>query len=232
MIKAFIFDLDGVLVHTDNFHYQAWKRIADQLGVYFDEDINNKLRGVSRMDSLNIILENYQGAPLSDLQKTELTEEKNKVYRAMLCTMGPNDVSEEVKETLKQLRKKGFLLSVGSSSKNARYILEKTGIESYFDAVSDGNNISKSKPHPEVFLTAAAYLGIPAISCAVVEDSRAGIDAAKSAGAIAIGMGDACGYDTTDIELGRFSDLIPIADGFMNERMKALHRNQEIKGDF
>ena len=160
-IKGLIFDLDGVLVFTDKFHYQAWKTMADELGVYFDETINHRLRGVSRMDSLEIILERYEGPDLSLREKEKLAEKKNEIYRTLLESMTPDDVTKEVRDTLTKLREKGYKLAIGSSSKNAKFILEKVELKDAFDAISDGNNITKSKPDPEVFLKAAEYLGLP-----------------------------------------------------------------------
>ena len=143
-VKGLIFDLDGVIVFTDQYHYKAWKQMADEKGIYFDQEINNRLRGVSRMESLEIILERYEGEPLSDEDKQKMAEEKNEIYKKLLEQMTPADVSDEVKETLDELRKRGYLLSIGSSSKNAKYILERTGIMDKFDAVSDGTNITRS----------------------------------------------------------------------------------------
>ncbi len=204
--KAFIFDLDGVLVFTDKFHYQAWKKIADKLGIYFDETINNRLRGVSRAESLEIILERYQGR-LSKEDKLALMEEKNQTYRKLLEQMSPEDVSREVRDTLQNLRRTGHLLAVGSSSKNAEMILEKVGLTEMFHAVSDGTNITKSKPDPEVFLKAADFLGVNAENCVVVEDAYAGIDAAKAAGMLAVGIGDASAYEKADYRIQKFSEL-------------------------
>ncbi|MBR5355599.1 MAG: HAD hydrolase-like protein, partial [Lachnospiraceae bacterium] len=124
MITSVIFDLDGVIVFTDKYHYLGWKRIADELGIYFDEEINNRLRGVSRMESLEIILERYEGAPLSEEEKVKLADRKNEYYRELLNNMTPSDVTDSVRHTLAELRKRGYLLSVGSSSKNAKFILE------------------------------------------------------------------------------------------------------------
>lgn len=186
-IKGFIFDLDGVLVFTDHFHYQAWKAIADKLAIPFDEQINNRLRGVSRMDSLEIILEKYDGV-LSKEEKEVLAAEKNEIYKGLLKSMSRDDVSKEVRETITELRRKGYLIALGSSSKNARFILEKTELLSYFDAISDGNNITKSKPDPEVFLKAAQFLGLNPEQCVVVEDAYSGIDAAKAGGMKAVAM--------------------------------------------
>ncbi|WP_460010165.1 beta-phosphoglucomutase, partial [Mediterraneibacter glycyrrhizinilyticus] len=187
-MKAFIFDLDGVIVFTDKFHYQAWKKMADEMGIYFDETINNRLRGVSRAESLEIILERYEGEPLSAEKKAELMEQKNNTYRELLATMTPADVSDEVRETLKTLRERGCKLAIGSSSKNAKFILEKVELLNAFDAISDGNNITHSKPDPEVFLKAGEFLGEDPANCVVVEDAYAGIDAAKAAGMLAVGL--------------------------------------------
>lgn len=208
-IKGIIFDLDGVLVFTDKFHYQAWKKIADNMGIYFDEAINNRLRGVSRMQSLEIILENFAGT-LTTKEKEQLAEEKNTAYRELLNTMKPEDVSREVQETLEKLRKRGYKLAIGSSSKNAKFILEKVRLLNYFDAVSDGTNISKSKPDPEVFLKAAEFLGERPENCMVVEDAFAGIDAAKAGGMKTVGIGQAADYKKTDFSIQRFSDLLQI----------------------
>lgn len=206
-MRAFIFDLDGVIVSTDRFHYRAWKQMADRIGISFDESFNNRLRGVSRAESLEIILERSDRI-LSQEQKKELLEEKNRIYRSYLGTMTPADVADEVRETLNELRKAGYLLAVGSSSKNAGYILGKVDLTGYFDAVSDGNNITYSKPHPEVFEKAADFLEVEAEDCFVVEDAEAGIDAAKAAGMQAAGIGPAAGYEKTDISINRFGELL------------------------
>lgn len=210
-MKAFIFDLDGVIVFTDKFHYQAWKKMADRMGIYFDKTINNRLRGVSRAESLEIILERYEGTPLIDEKKKELMEEKNNTYRELLQTMTAEDVSEEVRDTLKKLREAGYKLAVGSSSKNAKYILEKTELMDFFDAISDGTNITHSKPDPEVFVKAGEFLGIDAEQCVVVEDAYAGIDAAKAANMQAVGIGDASKYDKADYRISDFRELLQIA---------------------
>ena len=209
-LKGIIFDLDGVIVFTDKFHYQAWKKMADGMGIYFDEEINNRLRGVSRMDSLEIILERYEGKPLTDEEKAALAAQKNETYRELLKTMTPEDVTQEVRDTLAELRRRGIKISLGSSSKNARFILERVNLLDAFDAISDGNNITKSKPDPEVFLKGAEFLDLEPEECAVVEDAYAGIDAAKAGGMTAIAIGDATGYDKADYRLGTFSDLLKL----------------------
>ena len=211
-MRAFIFDLDGVLVFTDKFHYLAWKKMADDMGIYFDETINNRLRGVSRAESLEIILERYEGEPLTAERKAELMEEKNNTYREFLAIMTPEDVPESVRKTLKTLHKKGYLLAIGSSSKNTKFILEKVELLDAFDAISDGNNITHSKPDPEVFVKAGEFLGVDAKDCVVVEDAYAGIDAAKAAGMIAVGIGDAAGYKKADYRIQNFEELLRIAD--------------------
>ena len=209
-IKGFIFDLDGVIVFTDKFHYQAWKKMADELGVYFDEKINHRLRGVSRMDSLEIILEKYDGKHLSREEKEALAEKKNAIYRSLLETMIPEDVSEEVRKTLAELRKRGYRLAIGSSSKNAKFILEKVELTDAFDAISDGTNITKSKPDPEVFLKAAKYLHLLPEECMVVEDAKAGVQAAKAGGMYAAGIGEAEKSEQVDVKLGTFAELLEV----------------------
>lgn len=208
--KAIIFDLDGVICHTDHYHYLAWKQLADRIGVYFDETINNRLRGVSRMESLAIILEKWEGAPLSDEEKMKMAEEKNAIYKELLKQMSTKDLSDEVKETLNYLRSIGLKLAIGSSSKNAKFILSQIGLDGFFDEISDGNNITKSKPDPEVFLMAADYLHIEPADCLVIEDAKAGIDAAKAAGMDSAAIGDAVGYSQATYNLLTFSELIQI----------------------
>jgi beta-phosphoglucomutase len=184
--------------------------MADGMGIYFDETINNRLRGVSRAQSLEIILERYEGEPLSDEKKAQLLEEKNNTYRALLADMTAADVTEDVRLTLKKLREAGCKLAIGSSSKNAKYILERVDLMDAFDAISDGTNITHSKPHPEVFEKAGEFLGLAPEECAVVEDAYAGIDAAKAAGMAAVGIGDASGYDKADYRIKNFSELLNI----------------------
>ncbi|WP_455503068.1 beta-phosphoglucomutase [Blautia sp.] len=206
--EGIIFDLDGVICHTDEYHYQAWKTLADKLGIYFDREINNRLRGVSRMASLEIILERYEGAPLTDEQKEQYATEKNDVYKKLLGNMSEKDLSKEVADTLNALRAKGLKLAIGSSSKNTPYILERIGLGNFFDAVSDGNNITHSKPDPEVFVKAAEFLGLPAEKCMVVEDAEAGIDAAIAGHMDSAAIGDAVGCGKATCNLTTFADLL------------------------
>lgn len=211
MLKAIIFDLDGVICFTDEYHYQAWKKMADSLGVYFDREINNRLRGVSRMESLEIILERYTGAPLTGAQKQALAAQKNDIYRESLGNMTPADLPEEVKSTLDALRAMGLKLAIGSSSKNTPFILERIGLKGYFDAVSDGNNITNSKPDPEVFLKAAQFLGESPADCLVVEDAVSGAEAGRRGGFAVACVGDASKEGAGGYNMESITDLVRIA---------------------
>lgn len=207
--KGVIFDLDGVICFTDELHYLAWKKLADRLGIYFDKEINNRLRGVSRMQSLEIILERSDKA-YTQAEKEAFAAEKNAHYVESLASMSEKDVAEEVVSTLKALKEKGVKLAIGSSSKNAKTILKRIGIIDMFDAISDGNNITRSKPDPEVFLKAAEYLGLEASECLVVEDAEAGIDAGVAGGFKTAGLGDASKYAKTAYGMTGFKDLLSV----------------------
>ena len=209
-MKAVIFDLDGVICFTDKYHYQAWKALADRLGIYFDEVINNRLRGVSRMASLEIILERAEKT-YTEEEKLAFAEEKNNTYRGLLANMSPADLTDEVRDTLAELRRRGYLLAIGSSSKNTKFILGQIGLADFFDAISDGTDITRSKPDPEVFQIAAQKLGVESGLCAVVEDAKAGIQAAKAAGMTALALhGDAENCGLEDYDLRSFSSLLDI----------------------
>ena len=205
--KGIIFDLDGVLLSTDHFHYLAWKALADRLGIPFNEKKNDLLRGVSRMDSLEIIL-GERSDEFSPEEKLAFATEKNLTYRSYLQTLTPEFVSPEVPETLQKLRDSGLRLAVGSSSKNTPLILEKTDLRKYFDAVSDGNNITKSKPDPEVFLKAAQFIGLDPSECVVVEDADSGIEAAKRGGFYAISIGDSVTNGLDDRHINSLVELL------------------------
>lgn len=208
--RAIIFDLDGVICHTDEYHYQAWKSVADSLGIPFDRQINHRLRGVSRMDSLEIILEQYPGT-LSQVEKEALADEKNDLYKEYLKQMSPSDLSDEVRTTLDELRARGYKLAIGSSSKNARFILNQLGLGTFFDAVSDGTNITRSKPDPEVFVKAAQMLDVPCAQCLVVEDAVSGAAAGKAGGMKVACVGAAAEEKAGDYNLISFRDLLTIA---------------------
>lgn len=207
--QAVIFDLDGVICDTDQYHFKAWKCIANEIGIYFDEDINNRLRGVSRMESLDIILESYTGK-LSDTEKEYYANKKNELYLSLLKNMSPADLSSEVLDTMEKIRAHGILLAIGSSSKNAKLILKQIGLENYFDAVSDGTNITHSKPNPEVFLKASQYLQVPPHLCLVVEDAKSGILAALAANMDCAAIGNGTKYNLAQYNLDNFSDLLTI----------------------
>lgn len=209
-MKAIIFDLDGVICHTDEYHYQAWKSMADSMGIPFDREINNRLRGVSRMASLEIILEQYSGE-LSQTEKEELAKQKNEMYKESLKNMSSADLSAEVKDTLDTLRQRGYKLAIGSSSKNARFILQQLGLGNFFDAISDGNNITHSKPDPEVFVKAAQMLCIVPEECLVVEDAVSGAIAGKRGGMKVACVGDASAEKTGDYNLTSFAELLTVA---------------------
>lgn len=211
-MKAVIFDLDGVICFTDEYHYLAWKAMADRIGVEFDRTINNRLRGVSRMASLEIILERYDGK-LTQAEKEALAEEKNELYKKYLARMSPADLSSEVRETLEKLRGLGLKLAIGSSSKNTPFILQQIGLGGYFDAVSDGNNITRSKPDPEVFLKAAQMLCLPPADCLVVEDAVSGAEAGHAGGFRVACLGDASAAKAGDHNLDSFSQLLPVVHG-------------------
>ena len=209
--QAVIFDLDGVICFTDEYHYLAWKQMADSLGVYFDREINNRLRGVSRMESLEIVLERYEGPALSAERKAELAAMKNDIYRESLAQMSPADLSDEVRSTLDGLRGMGLKLAIGSSSKNTPFILGQLGLGSYFDAVSDGNNITRSKPDPEVFLKAAEMLGLEPSVCLVVEDAVSGAQAGHAGGFDVACVGDAAKAHAGEYNMDSIKELLAIA---------------------
>lgn len=209
-IKGLIFDLDGVIVFTDYFHYLAWKKIADELGIYFDETINNRLRGVSRMESLEIILERYNGVPLSDEQKKELAEKKNNIYRELLQNITSKDLADGAWTVLEKLHAVHIPMAIGSSSKNTPLIVEKLGIGKFFDAIVDGNQISHSKPDPEVFLLAAEKLHQKPSDCLVVEDAEAGVKAALNGGFLVAGIGPAKDCPNVNYPLLSLSELLAV----------------------
>jgi len=197
MIKAVIFDLDGVIVTTDDCHYQAWKRMADEEGIYFDRVLNERLRGVSRMESLAIVLEKSTRRH-TDREKQVLAARKNAYYVDLIRNLSPRDILPGAREILETLKQKGIKIAIGSSSKNAPIILKQVGLAGCFDAVADGNDIKNSKPDPEVFLLAARKMGLEPQDCIVVEDADAGIEAAKAGGMLALGVGSAANNPKAD----------------------------------
>ena len=207
--KGVIFDLDGVICSTDELHYLAWKEIADRCQIPFDREMNDQLRGVSRMESLERILSRGRGEWTQE-QKQRLAEEKNARYREVLGTLSEEDILPGVPETLQALRARGLALAIGSSSKNAVAILERLGLSGWFDAVADGTQIKRSKPDPEVFLLAAEKLGLPAADCLVVEDAQAGIQAAQAGGMDAASVGPAAKQAIGTYQLETIYDLLTL----------------------
>jgi len=205
-----IFDLDGVLVSTDEYHYQAWKKIADEEGIYFDRAINNRLRGVSRMESLEIILERAHKT-YTQAEKEALAQRKNDYYKELLGNLTASDTLQGVRETLIDLRQKDVHIAVGSSSKNTMRILKQVGLENAFDAIADGTEITHSKPDPEVFLLAAQKLGAKPENCLVVEDAPAGVQAGVNAGMQVAGIGEAAKVPQVAFTLQEIRDLLNIA---------------------
>ena len=183
-----IFDLDGVIVDTAKYHYLAWKTLANQIGIEFSEKDNERLKGVSRMESLEIMLE-IGNVKLSNEKKNEYATMKNKWYVDYINKMTPDEILPGSVEFITELRNAGILVAIGSASKNTPLILKKVGIGRMFDAVADGNIVSKAKPDPEVFIKASDLLGVKPENCIVFEDAIAGVKAAINAGMKCIGIG-------------------------------------------
>ena len=185
-IKAFIFDLDGVITDTSEFHYQAWQRLANEEGIPFSREENEKLRGVSRLESLRIML---KGRVISDETAQAWMNRKNDYYVDLIHTLTPKDVLPGVIELLSELHAAGILIAIASASKNATLVIEKLTLRPYFQAVVDGLIVTKSKPAPDLFLRAAEILKVAPESCVVVEDAAAGVEAGRAAGMLTLGLG-------------------------------------------
>jgi beta-phosphoglucomutase len=209
MIKGFLFDLDGVIVDTAVFHFQAWRRLAQKLGGDFTEEQNEQLKGVSRVDSLKKIIE-WTGATVSDEEFQTLMVEKNEWYLELVQGLGPQDALPGALNFLQTAFDQGIKIALGSASKNAPMILEKLGITPLFTAIIDGNNVVNGKPHPEVFLKGAEALGLEPSECVVFEDSIAGVQAAKTGGMSSVGIGDAETLQA-DIHFTALGDTTPEA---------------------
>jgi len=188
MIKAFIFDLDGVITDTAEHHYLAWNRLAGELGWNFDREVNEKLRGVSRMDSIRII-QAHNNVSLPEEELTELATRKNEYYLQGLEHISPEDFLPGAKELLTQLKSAGYKIALGSASKNSHKVLEQLQGKAFFDVIGDGNSVDKSKPAPDIFLFGAEQLGYKPAECIVFEDAESGVDAAKAGGFYSVGIG-------------------------------------------
>lgn len=186
---ACIFDLDGVIVDTAVYHYEAWKRLANTLGFDFTHAQNEQLKGISRMDSLNLVL-GWGNTQKTEAEKLVLAHQKNDWYLELIRKMQPDEILPGVRTFIEHLKAAGILIALGSASKNSTEILQRTGISEFFEAIVDGNSVGRSKPDPEVFLRGAELLGVAAENCIVLEDASAGIEAARRAGMKVIGIGD------------------------------------------
>lgn len=213
MHKGFIFDLDGVIVDTAKFHYLAWRKLANNFGFDITEDQNEQLKGISRVKSLEIILE-WGKVKLSQDEFMEQMALKNDNYLSYISTMTKKDLLPGVSNVIDYLSEKNIPFALGSASKNARIILEKTGLIQKFDAVVDGNDVTKAKPNPEVFLIAASKLEVEPENCIVFEDSVAGIQAANAAEMISVGIGE---KDILNEANFIFSDFNEIKIDFINQ---------------
>ncbi len=189
MIKAVLFDLDGVLVSTDEYHYRSWKKLADEEGFdFFDHEFNHKFRGVARMECVEILLRTA-GRDYSQDQKQEIADRKNKYFVDSLSTVTTDALLPGALTTLRELKIRGVKIAIASNSRNAKTIIRQIGIEHFLDTVVDGYGIENSKPDPEIFLLAAKNIGVPPANCIVVEDAVTGIEAARRAGMKALGIG-------------------------------------------
>lgn len=205
-IKACLFDLDGVIVDTAVYHFQAWRRLANELGFDFPEHQNEQLKGISRMESLELIL-NWGNVSLTEDEKVEWATRKNDWYLDLVKLMTPNEVLPGVAKFLTDLREAGIKIALGSASKNSKLILERIQMLDYFDAIIDGNNITKGKPDPQVFLMGAEATNAFPSECVVFEDAVAGIQAAKAGGMKAIGVGSADVLTEADFVIATFEEM-------------------------
>lgn len=217
MIKACIFDLDGVIVDTAGYHYLSWKRLAKEIGIELTKADNERLKGVSRMRSLDIILQ-MGGVTLNEHDKEALAHKKNTWFVEYLREMTPEEIYPGVRALIRQLREHGIKVALASSSKNARTVIELLKIQDDFDVVVDGNMIVHSKPNPEIFLLAASMMGIAANDCLVFEDAAAGVDAALAAGMKCVGIG-------SPAQLGHAHKVIPKTGEFKVQDLEAFSKN-------
>ena len=206
MLKAVIFDLDGVITDSAKFHYLAWKSLADEFGISFDEEYNEKLKGVSRMDSLDLILQ--KGNIMLPLEEKEvLADRKNGLYKEYIKQITPKDVLPGIENFLQELKSEDIKMAIASASKNAFFIIKQLGMEDCFDYIVDAGKIERSKPFPDVFLAAAEAVGVLPKECIGVEDANSGIEAIKAAGMFAVGVGTESQMQNADIVLSTTAEL-------------------------
>ncbi|MCB0382686.1 MAG: beta-phosphoglucomutase [Psychroserpens sp.] len=223
--KGFIFDLDGVIVDTAKYHFLAWKKLANSIGVDFSEEQNEQLKGVSRVRSLEKIL-NWGNKTLSDTEFTALMAQKNEDYLGYINKMDASEILPDVAKVLDFLIEKQQAIALGSASKNATPILEKVHLLDKFEAIVDGNDVSKAKPDPEVFLIGAKLLNINPEDCIVFEDSVAGIQAANTANMISIGIGEASVLNEADYV---FKDFTEMSEDFIEDIISGRIQKQSKK---
>ena len=222
MIEACIFDLDGVVVDTAKYHFIAWKALAEELGFVFTPEDNERLKGVSRTQSLEILLE-IGGKQFPEREKLAMAEKKNALYVSFIEKMTPEEILPGVEKFLEELKNKGIKTALGSASKNAPMILERIGLTGLLDVIVDGNSITEAKPNPEVFLKGAEKLGIRPEHCVVFEDAIAGVEAARNAQMICVGIGQPANLGLADL-------VIPGFEGFTFEKLlKELNNSHAIR---
>ncbi|WP_347560235.1 beta-phosphoglucomutase [Clostridium sp. JN-9] len=205
-MRCCLFDLDGVIVDTAKYHYLAWRQLADELGFEFTKNDNERLKGVSRMKSLEILLE-IGGLSFDESTKLKLADKKNKWYVQYISKMTPDEILPGVKNFIDDIKSRGIKTTIGSVSKNTMTILNNVGLTSYFDVIIDGTKITHAKPNPEVFLKGAEELNIDPKNCVVFEDAKAGIEAAINAGMYSIGIGSPEVLSKADIVISGFEEM-------------------------
>ena len=207
-LQGLIFDLDGVIVDTAHFHFLAWQRLGADLGVEIGPEENESLKGLSRKDSLQVILD-LGNVEMEESEKERQAARKNEWYKEYITSLNPGDILPGVMDFIHACRAEGLKLGIGSSSKNAKTILKYIGLSDFFDAVADGTDISKGKPDPEIFLTAASRLGLEPHACMVLEDAESGVEAAHRAGMKCIGYGTPAKLQKADLLLDSFNGFGP-----------------------
>lgn len=222
-LEAVIFDLDGVITDTAEYHYLAWKMLADRIGVEFDQEFNEKLKGIGRMESLELILEKSNTA-YTDAEKLEMAKEKNDYYVKLIEKITPNEILPGILDLLKELKENNIKIGLASASKNALTVLERLEIKEYFDYIVDAAKVKKGKPDPEIFMTAAEALNVPYQNCIGVEDAQAGVAAIKSANMFAIGIGDSEVLKEADLTLATTKELsLEFFKEGINRALKMVH---------